>query len=388
MKKIDFLKFPFRYNISRGICLEHIWSTISRLDQQKMGLKRKICSFLLFIFLLNPLEIFQNRLESDELDTVNNSEKVELNIDNNYLLGPGDVIDIIFFWAEEFSGRYRILKDGFLYLPVVGSINLSEISVAESAKKIEKLYSSELLRPQVQINLVSSRSIQISILGEVAKQGIYKINVDPTNKGNFSRVTDAIKKAGGITEDANIKEVEVIRKSGLSEYPLIKTKIDLHSLITKGNTSQNLILFDGDVIKIPKAESNLALDVISSSNLNDFSMQVYVIGEVKKPGVLTMNSNSTLIEAVLNSGGPIKWRGNKGNVRLIRFGKNGTLSSKKIKLSLNPNSANKDNPKLIEGDVIEVRSSKLANVTDGLAIVSKPLQSVVNIFALGKILND
>ena len=50
-------------------------------------------------------------------------------------------------------------------------------------------------------------------------------------------------------------------------------------------------------------------------------MQVYVIGEVKKPGILTMNSNSTLIEAVLNAGGPIKWRGNKGNVRLIRFGK-------------------------------------------------------------------
>ena len=353
-----------------------------------MVLKRKIFSFLLFIFLLNPLEIFINRLESNEVDIVNNSDKEELNIDNNYLLGPGDVIDIIFFGAEEFSGRYRILKDGFVYLPMVGSISLSEISLEESAKKIEKLYSSELLRPQVQINLVSSRSIQVSILGEVAKQGIYKINVDPSNKSNFSRVTDAIKKAGGITEDANIKEVEVIRKSGLSEYPLIKTKIDLHSLITKGNTSQNLILFDGDVIKIPKAESNLALDVISNSNLNDFSMQVYVIGEVKKPGALTMNSNSTLIEAVLNAGGPIKWRGNKGNVRLIRFGKNGTLSSKKIKLSLNPNSANKDNPKLIEGDVIEVRSSKLANVTDGLAIVSKPLQSVVNIFALGKILND
>ena len=131
-------------------------------------------------------------------------------------------------------------------------------------------------------------------------KGVYKIKVEPNNKGNFSRVTDAIKIAGGITEDANIKEVEVIRKSGLSEYPLIKTKIDLHALITKGNTSQNLILFDGDVIKIPKAESNLAVDVISSSNLNDFSMQVYVIGEVQKPGVLTMNSNSTLIEAVLN----------------------------------------------------------------------------------------
>ena len=137
-----------------------------------MGLKRKICSFLLFTFLFNPLEIFLNSLESDELNNVNNSDKKELNIDNTYLLGPGDVIDIIFFGAEEFSGRYRILKDGFIYLPMVGSISLSEISLEESAKKIEKLYSSELLRPQVQINLVSSRSIQISILGEVAKQGI------------------------------------------------------------------------------------------------------------------------------------------------------------------------------------------------------------------------
>ena len=63
-------------------------------------------------------------------------------------------------------------------------------------------------------------------------------------------------------------------------------------------------------------------------------------------------------------------------------------TAKKIKLSLSPNSTNKDNPKLIDGDVIEVRSSKLANVTDGLAIISQTLQSVVNIFALGKILND
>ena len=100
-EKIDFLKFPFRYNISRYICLEHIWSTISRLDQQKMGSKRKICSLLLFIFLLNPLEIFLNRLESDELDIVNSFDKEELNVNNNYLLGPGDVIDIIFFGAEE-----------------------------------------------------------------------------------------------------------------------------------------------------------------------------------------------------------------------------------------------------------------------------------------------
>ena len=198
-----------------------------------MRLKRKICSFLLFIFLLNPLEIFLNRIKADELGDVNNSSGAELSIENNYLLGPGDIINIIFFGANEFSGDYKILKDGFVYLPMIGSIYLSEISLDESTKKIEKLYSNELLRPQVQISLVASRSIQISILGEVAKQGIYKINVDPTNKGNFSRVTDAIKKAGGITEDANIKEVEVIRKSGLSEYPLIKTKIDLHSLITQ-----------------------------------------------------------------------------------------------------------------------------------------------------------
>ena len=149
----------------------YIWST-------KMRFKRKIYSFLLFIFLLNPLVIFLNRLESNELGDVNNSGKEELNIDNNYLLGPGDVIDIIFFGAEEFSGEYSILKDGFVYLPMVGSIYLSEISLDESTKKIEKLYRNELLRPQVQINLVSSRSIQISILGEVAKQGIYKINAD------------------------------------------------------------------------------------------------------------------------------------------------------------------------------------------------------------------
>ena len=50
--------------------------------------------------------------------------------------------------------------------------------------------------------------------------------------------------------------------------------------------------------------------------------------------------------------------------------------------------ANKNNPKLINGDIVQIRSSALASVSDALSIFAKPVQSVVNIFALGKILND
>lgn len=353
-----------------------------------MRLKRKICSFLFLLFLFNPLEVFISKLRSDELSLTDQSHKTDLNFDNTYLLGPGDHLQIIFFGAEEFSGEYKILKDGFIYLPIVGSIYLSGLSIDESSKKIQTKYTNELLRPQVQINILTTRSIQVSLLGEVKRQGIYKINTANPEENNFSRVTDAIQKAGGITEDANIKEVEVIRKSGNSDYPLVKTTIDLHSLITKGDTSQNLILFDGDVIKIPKAESNISLDIIANSNINNSSIKVYVIGEVKNPGELTLNSNTTLIDAVLNAGGPIRWRGNEGNVRFIRFEKNGKLTAKKIKLNFNQNAINKDNPMLIEGDVIEIKPTALATVSDGLELVAKPFTPLINIFTLGKIIND
>ena len=94
----------------------------------KLILSKKIISLLgIFIFtLIFPLEIKSSVIPSiDEKDSQNN-EYLEK---DSYILGGGDILRIIIFDSKEFSGNYKILNDGSINLPLIGIINVSNMSI-------------------------------------------------------------------------------------------------------------------------------------------------------------------------------------------------------------------------------------------------------------------
>ena len=315
-----------------------------------------------------------------------------------YLLGPGDILEITFYDAEEFSGIYNILNDGRLSLPLIGNIYVSNLSIQQSINKIQKLYSKELLRPEIHISVKQSRPINVSIVGEVERPGLYSLttkeiisNIDNygiTNSGMPSLI-NAIQKAGGITQEANLKNVIIKRRLPDIEKRYKKTKIDLVKLLLEGEQTQNPFLFDGDIIVVNKAEK-LSPDLlnIAKGNLSPKVINVYVVGSVPNPGKLKVKANLPLMQAIMQSGGPIDWVSNKGNIELIRINENGTAKLKRYKLDLKENLSEDKNPPLKEGDVIRVKSSKLAKFGSGIEVLTKPLNGIVNTLTIFKLLND
>ena len=104
-------------------------------------------------------------------------------------------------------------------------------------------------------------------------------------------------------------------------------------LFIKGDLDNNILLFDGDIIKIKKQLTKvMKILKIINANLAPKKIPIYVVGEVKSPGLIEVPTNSTLIDSILRAGGPLNSRASKSKVRIIRAEDNGSISRKTLKL--------------------------------------------------------
>ena len=315
-----------------------------------------------------------------------------------YIIGPGDVLDLKLFDAAELSGALTVLNDGTVPLPLLGSIRLSGLTLQQATNLVKKLMGEELLRPDLQLSVVSPRPIRVSLVGQVERPGIYSLTqneIGQTEGGPSVRlsglptVVDAIQKAGGITQQANLRGVVLQRRLPGTE-PNIRykqAKLDLLDLVLDGNQTQNPFLFDGDTIRITKVEETLeeAME-LAAVNLSPQMISVNVIGEVHKPGRIQLPANTPLVQAILAVGGP-NFRANTSNVELVRINRNGSATLKKFRIDLTQEVSNEKNPPLRDGDSVFINPSKLARAGDAIKTVSQPLGGLVQIWTLLRLVN-
>ena len=344
--------------------------------------------FLSIISFFIPLEI---KTEALNKTTKNLSEKIikdGVSYDNfKYLIGPGDVLNLNLFGAPEFSGKYYVLNDGYVNLPIIGNVKLVDMSIDEANNFLEKRYSKDLLMPSLHLDLSELRPFNFSIIGEVAKPGSYIIH-DPENIV-FPTLVDGIQKAGGINPSADLQNVSVIRNfrsKGISSK--IIANVNLIALLEEGDQTQNISLNHGDIIKINKS-NNLTEEQykLAKANLSPSRIQVSVVGEVMKPGDIDIRSGSSLVEALMRAGGPIQWQANNQNIQFIRESTNGSVSVKRYKLDLSKEIAKINNPILRDGDIINVKTNQFTSVSRGLKAVTTPMRDIITAIATYKMLD-
>ncbi len=319
---------------------------------------------------------------------------------DRYILGPGDIININFLELKEFSGEYSIMSDGTLSLPIVGIVNANYLTLEKLTNKLKKLYAKELLRPNLFVSIKQRRPIFVSVIGEINRPGLYKLfNLDSSNAVNANdplpspyvslpTVIDAISKAGGITTKSNIKSVNVKRRLGGEEKIYKNININLVDLLINGDHSQNIILFDGDIItfKEVKEKEVLSKEIlkIAKGNLSPKNININVVGAVEKPGEYNVKSNTTLNKAILLANGFIPWKSNKTNIQLFRINSNGSITTKKYEFKIDEEVSDNKNPPLIDGDIIKVNTTAFSKITGGIKEITSPL---TNIYLL-KLISD
>lgn len=361
--------------------------------------KKSFFYILIFSILINSNTFFLTKsvysADKKILTSSKTKEKYKHITEDVYLVGAGDLLYLNIIGFKDFSTELYILNDGTIQLPFVGPIKISGLSLNRAKSLITKSLAKEVLNPNIELTLIKQRPIKVSIVGEVNKPGIYTLtsSKDINNNGleNFMSspptVIDAIQLAGGITTFSNLKEIKLKRKFLEGDNIQYKqTTLNLYEMLISGEQKQNPYLFDGDIIKIKKVESiNKSSIIAAKSNFAPSEINVYVIGEVRNPGLLKIQNGTTLNQAILSAGAPLGWRSKKNNVELIRMNKNGSLIVQKMKFNLNQDSQKDINQQLKDGDIIRLKTTSPAIVSDLIVNAAKPLQGLITALSFYKL---
>ena len=223
--------------------------------------------FLKYKYRLLFLTPFAIELTSIAAEFTKTEDSSYLEYKNEYIIGPGDSLLLNFRGLEIFSGNYIIFQDGFLKLPEIGEIKATGKTVNQLKDILETKYSEFLYNPEIELSISNYRPLNITLRGEVNKTGLFNMSYKPpenfngTNSNDASsqnknkiqipklapRLFDLIQLGEGITPNADLRNIVVIRKNPeINGGGMIQTKIDLISLLESGNQSVNIILRDGD----------------------------------------------------------------------------------------------------------------------------------------------
>ena len=321
--------------------------------------------------------------------------------ENAYILGPGDILQLNIFSAPELSGTLPILSDGSVSLPLIGSVRLAGLTIQQSSMWVQALMAKELLNPDIQLTVSSPRPLQISLIGQVQRPGIYTISSGQSNPAqsgtseftssgiSLPTLVTAIQTAGGITLEADLTNIVLQRRIPGLQPRYKKTQINLFSLLFDGDQSQNPYLFDGDVIKVLRAkETPDQATAIGSTNINPRGISVQVVGEVVSPGMINMPANTPLNKAILMAGNADNLRANRGNIELYRLNRDGTVSLNRYPLKLSADVSDVNNPPLRDGDIVRVKRNLVAKSSDLITGVTQPVTGLISVWGLVQLVQD
>lgn len=301
-------------------------------------------------------------------------------LEGAYLLGGGDIITIDVFEVPQYSGMYQVPIDGVIVLPLIGGVSVGGLTVEDATRTIANKYSVHLKHPLITMRLVNARPLNVVVSGEVMNPGLLSIaligGAGDKPGIQYPTITAALKEAGGITLSANIRRIQVRRRSSGGGSDRI-FEIDLENILQVGDRTVDLTLRDGDTIFVPVqpdidlrrlrqlATLNFAADV-------RIGRTVSVVGAVKRPGSYNiigtaisgggatgLTGGIPTLTQVLQEAGGIKMTADIRNITIRRLTKTGSEQIIPINLweLLQAGDIAQDTP-LQEGDTIVIPETR------------------------------
>jgi polysaccharide export outer membrane protein len=250
-----------------------------------------------------------------------------------YRVGPKDLLEVTAMGVAEINKLVvRVSEEGLIRLPLVGEVDVNNLTQSEVEKKLIKILGEKyLINPQVAVFILEYKSKRVSVLGAVEKPGPYELLGRQT-------IMSIISQAGGMTRDAG-NDIIVIRQ--LPDGTSTSIRISIDELFVKGEAKLNIPLEPNDIVNIPV----------------DKIVTIYVFGQVKNPGALQVKRSNlpTLTQAIAQAGG-FSDRAAKGSVTIRRKKPSGEEIEIKVNAKDIIKGKIKDIP-LMENDTVYVPES-------------------------------
>lgn len=343
---------------------------------------------------------------------------------NSYILGPGDTLEIEIFDIPDLSGIFTIGPDGTIYLPRLRALFVEGLTVDELRYFLVDQFKTYVKNPEIYIKPAGYRPVRVYVGGEVGRPGYYLLSGGQTNTSEFTKeatpynntsrrdtpfsirllaqddvsaiqgvrsvssrwptLFDSLRAAQGVTPFSDLTNVQVIRKRPLGEGGgKVRANVDFLRLVSSGDESVNIRLFDGDVVKVARSSQVMRDQLIdaSRSNLSPDFVEVFVSGRVKEPGPQILPQGATLNQAIASAGGPKLLR---GSVEFLRFNQDGSTDRRRFSYKSSVEADDYRNPVLITGDVVRINDSLFSAGVEVLNEITGPAVGIYSVYSLFK----
>lgn len=335
----------------------------------------------------------------------------------DYILGKGDILriklislfDLEVTDVKAFSNiyseflSYEVDGSGQIYLPRLENVYVEGLTITELEELLNKAYKKILKNPKVIVKVSEYRSLRVFIDGEVENPGLYSVpgrsNYSESSRskdytdvvrkaitedsirspvaiGTFPTLYNIIKLSGGITPYSDLSNIQVIRNNPISKGGgKIKAEINFLEVIEYGESSNNIRIMDGDIIKVKRTETNINEQISKAirTNLNPLFITVRIKGRVEEPGSYFVNRSSALNDAIQLAG---NMKVLKGKIKLTRFYPDGQIETKKISYNSNSKRGEKNNPYLRNGDIITIQKGVIIKTSEVVSEVTRPFLGI------------
>jgi len=165
--------------------------------------------------------------------------------DSNYIIGPGDTLEVFVWRNSELSVTVPVRPDGKISTPLVEDMVAVGKTPPQLARDMEKVLSEYVREPKVNIIVTTAASAYslVKVVGQVQHPSAL-----PYREG--MRVLDAILAVGGLTQFASGNRARIVRIENGKET-IIHVKVA--DLVNSGDVKQNVLLKPGDVLLVPQS---------------------------------------------------------------------------------------------------------------------------------------
>ena len=163
----------------------------------------------------------------------------------DYPLGVGDNLVVSMYGGAEFQGKFVVGTDGSIFPKGMGKIYVGGVTFQNVQRILYSRFSAVVpAGTNIDISLGEPRTININVVNEVNNPGIITVNA-------FSNAFNVIAKAGGITENGNLRNIQIKRNGRIIE------ELDVYKYLQTGDFGKHIYLQNNDFVIVPFFEKKV-----------------------------------------------------------------------------------------------------------------------------------
>lgn len=237
-------------------------------------------------------DVFVNRNPAVGREAFGRSTQLDVPLGPDYVVGAGDTLTINLWGGLTRTIIRTIGRDGRIFLPDAGSIQLAGLSLGKAQSIIESALKQQYRNAQVAVTVSDLRSVRVYVVGDVQRPGGYELS-------SLATPLSALYAAGGPTSVGSLRTMLHYRGKQLVE------KVDLYDFLLHGIRSGSASFESGDTLLVPPA-----------------GPQVAISGAVKRPAIYELLPGETTLAVVVTDAGGLTAAASLHHVTIESIGNN------------------------------------------------------------------